>query len=93
MGKKKEKVVNLKPEKISDEHLAKLQGTVQALNNLKLEIAQLEIQKYNTLHTVSQGNEQLNKLQEELREEYGDNVDVNINDGAIRYKEDEPSDS
>ena len=93
MGKKKEKTINLKPEKISDDHLVKLQGIVQALNNLKLEIAQLEIQKSNTLHTVSQGNEELQKLQEELREKYGNDVDININDGAIRYKEDEPSDS
>ena len=93
MGKKKEKTINLKPEKISDDHLVKLQGIVQALNNLKLEIAQLEIQKSNTLHTVSQGNEELQKLQEELREKYGNDVDININDGAIRYKENEPSDS
>ena len=93
MGKKKEKTINLKPEKISDDHLVKLQGIVQALNNLKLEIAQLEIQKSNTLHTVSQGNEELQKLQEELREKYGNDVDININDGAIRYNENEPSDS
>jgi len=93
MGKKKENTINLKPEKISDDHLVKLQGIVQALNNLKLEIAQLEIQKSSTLQTVLQGNDELQKLQEELREKYGNDVDININDGAIRYKKDEPSDS
>ena len=52
MGKKKNKVVDLKPEAISDEQLTKLQGVVQALNKLKMDIAQLEIQKHSALHTV-----------------------------------------
>ena len=93
MGKKKNKVVDLKPEAISDEQLTKLQNIVQAINKLKMDIGQTEAQKHNMLHTLTQGNEELSKIQSEIKDEYGDNIDVNINDGAIRYKEDEPSDS
>ena len=93
MGKKKNKVVDLKPEAISDEQLTKLQNIVQAINNLKMDIGQVEAQKHNMLHTLTQGNEQLNKIQSEIKDEYGENIDVNINDGSIRYKQDEPSDS
>mgnify|MGYP006407428535 FL=1 len=93
MGKKKNKVVDLKPEAISDEQLTKLQGVVQALNKRKMDIAQLEIQKHSALHTVFEGNEELSKIQSEIRDQYGKDIDVNINDGSIRYKEDEPSDS
>jgi len=93
MGKKKNKVVDLKPEAISDEQLTKLQNIVQAINKLKMDIGQVEAQKHNMLHTLTQGNEQLNKIQSEIKDEYGENIDVNINDGSIRYNENEPSDS
>ncbi len=93
MGKKKNKVVDLKPEAISDDQLKRLQGLAQALNKLKMDIGQLELQKQDAINTISQGNEKLAELQTEIREEYGDEIDVNINDGSIRYREDEPSDS
>lgn len=93
MGKKKNKVVDLKPEAISDEQLTKLQNIVQAINKLKMDIGQVEAQKHNMLHTLTQGNDQLNEIQSEIKGEYGDNIDVNINDGSIRYNENEPSDS
>jgi len=94
MGKtKNKKVVDLKPEKISDEQLSNLQNIVQALNKLKLDIGQLEAQKHGALNTLFQGNDQLNALQDEIRKEYGEDIDVNISDGAIKYKENEPSDS
>jgi hypothetical protein len=93
MGKKKNKVVDLKPEAISDEQLTTLQNVVQAINKLKMDIGQVEAQKHNMLHTLTQGNEQLSKIQSEIKDEYGENIDVNINDGSIRYNENEPSDS
>ena len=93
MGKKKNKVVDLKPEAISDDQLKRLQGLAQALNKLKMDIGQFELQKQDAINTISQGNEKLAELQTEIREEYGDEIDVNINDGSIRYREDEPSDS
>jgi cyclopropane fatty-acyl-phospholipid synthase-like methyltransferase len=85
--------VDLKPEAISDEQLTTLQNVVQAINKLKMDIGQVEAQKHNMLHTLTQGNEQLSKIQSEIKDEYGENIDVNINDGSIRYNENEPSDS
>ena len=38
MGKKKEKVIDLKPEKISEEELKELQNNVAAINNLQFDI-------------------------------------------------------
>ena len=93
MGKKKNKVVDLKPEAISDEQLTKLQNVVQAINKLKMDIGQVEAQKHNMLHTLTQGNEQLNEIQSEIKDEYGENIEININDGSIRYNKNEPSDS
>ena len=91
MGKKKEKVMNLKPEAISKDQLERVQNIVSAVNKLHADIGRIEAQKHNLLHTLAQGNDQLNEVQEEIRKEYGE-VNINIQDGAIEYK-DEPSDS
>ena len=93
MGKKKkEKVVDLKPEKISAEDLQELQNVVSAINKLQFDVGQMEVQKHNALHALSQGNQKLSQMQAEYTERYGTS-DINIQDGIINYKEDEPSDS
>ena len=92
MGKKKNKVVDLKPEKISDEQLTELQQVVSAINKLQFDIGTMEVQKHNALHAIFQGNDKLNEMQGKLAEQYGTN-DINIQDGTVNYKEDEPSDS
>ena len=92
MGKKKNKVVDLKPEKISEEQLRELQQVVSAINKLQFDIGTMEVQKHNALHAIFQGNDKLNEMQGKLAEQYGTN-DINIQDGTVNYKEDEPSDS
>jgi hypothetical protein len=93
MGKKKkEKVVDLKPEKISEEQLQEMQQLVSAINKLQFDIGQMEAQKHNALHALFQGNEKLGEMQAKFIEEYGTN-DINIQTGIINYKKDEPSDS
>ena len=91
MGKKSNKVVDLKPETISEEQLGKVQNILAAINKLHSDIGKLEAQKHSVLHTLAQGNDQLGAIQKEIREEYGE-VDIDIQDGSIKYK-DEPSDS
>ena len=93
MGKKKkEKVVDLKPEKISDEQLKKVQDLINAINRGQLELGTIETRKHMMLHQVSGIQEQLSGMQKEFEEQYG-TFDINIQDGTINYKEDEPSDS
>ena len=92
MGKKKEKVIDLKPEKISEEELKELQNIVAAINKVKFDIGTLEAQKHEGLHALFQGNDKLRNAQQSFQEQYGTN-DINIQDGTINYKEDESSDS
>ena len=63
MGKKKEKVIDLKPEKISEEELKQLQNVVSAINKLQFDIGVMEVQKHSALHALFQGNEKLNEMQ------------------------------
>ena len=92
MGKKKEKVVDLKPNRITDDQLKELQKVVSAVNKVKFDIGTLEAQKHDALHALFQGNEKLRDIQVELEKDYG-TADINIQTGDINYKEDEPSDS
>ena len=92
MGKKKEKVVDLKPEKISEEELTELRNVVSAINKLQFDIGTMEVQKHNALHALFQGNDKLSAMQANFKEKYNTD-DINNQDGTIKYKEDEPSDS
>jgi hypothetical protein len=92
MGKKKEKVVDLKPEKISEEELKELRNVVSAINKLQFDIGTIEVQKHNALHALFQGNDKLTEMQAGFKEKYNTD-DINIQDGTIKHKEDEPSDS
>ena len=84
MGKSKKKVVDLKPEVISEEQLKELQQVVSAINKLQFDIGTMEVQKHNALHALFQGNDKLNEMQGKFEEQYGTN-DININDGKINY--------
>tara|TARA_R100000322_G_scaffold13515_1_gene8045 strand:+ start:75 stop:353 length:279 start_codon:yes stop_codon:yes gene_type:complete len=92
MGKKKDKVVDLKPEKITDEQLKKVQEIVGILNKAQMELGVAEVRKHRMLHEMASFQDQLNSLQKEFEDQYG-TFDINVNDGTINYAKDEPSDS
>jgi hypothetical protein len=93
MAKRKTpKVKDLRPDKISEEQLSKMQNVVRAVNEGQQKLGMLESQKHSLLHEVMQLQGVIGKIQQELKEEYGD-IDVNIGDGAIKYREDEQADS
>ena len=76
----------IKPEKITDEQLKKVQDTVNGINRAQLEIGSLEIKKHEMMHGIAGLREQLSVLQSEFDTEYG-TFDINIQDGTINYPE------
>tara|TARA_B100001564_G_scaffold256687_1_gene218559 strand:- start:43 stop:330 length:288 start_codon:yes stop_codon:yes gene_type:complete len=85
--KKKEKVVDLKPQNVTEEELTRLQNLVNGLNRTQMEIGSIEGRKHQMLHQVIQLQSQMQQLQKTFEETYG-KVDINITDGAISYQED-----
>ena len=75
----------IKPEKISDEQLTKVQNTINNLNKSQLEIGTNETKKHNILHHISVLQEKLGEKQVEFEKEYG-TADINIQDGTIGYQ-------
>jgi|TARA_R100001463_G_scaffold35778_2_gene77595 hypothetical protein len=83
---KKEKVLDLKPEKISDEQLKKLQETINGINRGQLEIGSMEIRKHEMMHNIANLRDKIALMQNEFEKEYG-TYDINIQDGTINYQD------
>ena len=89
---KKEKVVDLKPTSITEKQLQDLQTLVNTLNRSQIEIGSIESRKHAILHQVTGLQTQMQEMQKTLEDEYG-KVDINIQDGTMKYSEDEQADS
>tara|TARA_R100000664_G_C2656942_1_gene74940 strand:+ start:107 stop:400 length:294 start_codon:yes stop_codon:yes gene_type:complete len=83
-NKKKDEVIDLKPENITELQLKNVQETVNNLNRLQIEIGIIETRKHHMLNQVSMIQDNITKLQKELEEEYGTS-DINIQTGEIKY--------
>ena len=81
----------IKPEKITDEQLKKVQDTVNNINRAQLEIGSVELKKHEMMHQIAGLRDELTLLQTEFDKEYG-TFDINIQDGTINYKEDVEAD-
>ena len=84
MAKKKEQTVDLKPEKVTEEQLTKIQSLVDRINQTQMNIGQLETRKHQALHFLAGTNDELQIVQNELVDQYG-TFDVNIQNGTINY--------
>ena len=82
----------IKPEKITDEQLKKVQDTVNNINRSQLEIGSMEIKKHELMHNIAGLRDELTLLQGVFEKEYG-TFDINIQDGIINYPENGQADS
>ena len=76
----------VKPEKITDEQLKKVQDSVNNINRAQLEIGAMELKKHEMMHHIAGLRDALTLLQSEFEKEYG-TFDINIQDGTINYPE------
>jgi len=84
-SKKLKELKGIKPEKITDEQLEKVQDTVNNINRSQLEIGSMEVKKHELMHSIAGLRDELTLLQTEFEKEYG-TFDININDGTINYE-------
>ena len=79
------KLKGIKPEKITEEQLEKVQTTVNNINRTQLEIGNLEVKKHEMMHSIAGLRDELSSLQAEFQKDYG-TFDINIQDGTINYE-------
>tara|TARA_Y100000593_G_scaffold88406_1_gene170648 strand:+ start:1462 stop:1770 length:309 start_codon:yes stop_codon:yes gene_type:complete len=85
-SKKIKELKGIKPEKITEKQLEKVQKTVNQINRAQLEIGSIEVKKHELMHALAGERDQLTLLQSEFEKEYG-TIDINIQDGTINYPE------
>ena len=76
----------IKPEKITDEQLKKVQDSVNNINRAQLEVGSIELKKHEMMHQIAGLRDELTLLQGEFEKDYG-TFDINIQDGTINYPE------
>jgi len=74
----------IKPEKVTEDQLKKVQDTVNNINRAQLEIGSMEIRKHEVMHNIAGLRDELTLLQAEFEKDYG-TFDINIQDGVINY--------
>ena len=84
-SKKIKELKGIKPEKITEEQLEKVQKLISSVNKLQMEVGIMESRKHNALHNIAGINDQLTLLQSEFEKDYG-TFDINIEDGTINYQ-------
>jgi hypothetical protein len=83
----------IKPEKITEDQLKKVQDSVNNINRAQLEIGSIELKKHEMMHNIAGLRDELTLLQAEFEKDYG-TFDINIQDGVINYpKENGQTDS
>ncbi len=86
MAKRKTpKVKDLRPEKITEEQLNRLQTTIKTIEHFTNDIGRLEVQKSILLKSMISHQDQVEALRKEFSKEYGTD-NINIQSGIIQYE-------
>ena len=91
-SKKIKELKGVKPEKVTEEQLEKVQAVINDINKSQIEIGQMETKKHAIMHHISALQEAVGEIREEFEKEYG-TADINIQDGIINYPADVEADS
>ena len=75
---------SIKPEKITDEQLKKVQGVINDINRSQMEVGSMETKKHAIMHHITALQETVGEMRNEFEKDYG-TADVNIQDGVINY--------
>ena len=83
-SRKIKELKGIKPEKITDKQLEKVQTTIDNINKIQLEIGSIELRKHEMMHNIASFRDELTLLQTEFEKDYG-TYDINVQNGTINY--------
>ena len=72
--------------KLDEKKLTVLQGLQSEFNNTKMNLASIELQKYDTLKKLDVLKEHFAKHEKELVKKYGANAVINLETGEVSEK-------
>jgi regulator of replication initiation timing len=80
-----------KAKSLTSDELKTVQSYVTAINQTQMQIGGLEAQKHDLVQQMTMIRTELQKVQGELQEKYGD-VSINLSDGTLTENADNPQD-
>ena len=83
-------LTGVKPEKISEEHLVRLQSSIRTVDQLTTDVGTIEVRKHALMKAMEQVQRRIEQLRVELKEEYGTD-NINIQDGVINHPNPTPN--
>ena len=83
-SKKIKELKGIKPEKVTDEQLKKVQDLINEINRSQMELGQIETRKHAMLHHISTLQEGVGGMKDEFEKDYG-TADIDIQSGIINY--------
>ena len=89
MAKRKTPKAKPSNKKITNEELTQVQELVKQLRTLQVEVGALETRKHSVLHAVKETQQVFAQFQKSLETTYGDNIDIDINTGEIKEKDEQ----
>ena len=75
-----------KPEKLTENQLARLQSTIKTIDQLTQQVGEIEVRKYGLIKAMENVQQRVQALRQEFFKEYGTD-NINIQDGTITYPE------
>ena len=79
----------IKPEKVDEQELARLQSSIKTIDQLTHEVGTIEIRKHALMKAMESVQRRIEAFRQELMEKYGTD-NVTIADGTINYPEENP---
>ena len=85
--KKVKEIIDItpKPEKLTENELARLQASVKTVDQLTHEVGTIEVRKHALMKAMESVQIRIEAIRVELKDQYGTD-DINIQDGAINYQ-------
>ena len=89
MAKRKTPKAKPSNKTITSEELTQVQELVKQLRTLQAEVGALETRKHSVLHAVKETQQVFAQFQKSLETTYGENIDIDINTGEIKEKDEQ----
>jgi len=88
-SKKIKELKGIKPEKVDEQELARLQSSIKTIDQLTHEVGTIEIRKHALMKAMESVQRRIETFRGELMNKYGTD-DITIVDGTINYPQETP---
>ena len=85
-SKKIKELKGIKPEKVDEQELARMQSSIKTIDQLTHEVGTIEVRKHALMKAMESVQQRIEELRVKLNNKYGTD-NINIADGKINYPE------